>query len=84
MARGSRKAFVLITTGMSNKRRRSSGTVGGVTILESWLWRFRRGGGAGGAVRGLITSRENVTPTQGQSSRIYCSSVPQPAVVAPV
>lgn len=34
MARGSRKAFVLITTGMSNKRRWSSRTVGGATIVS--------------------------------------------------
>lgn len=33
MARGSQKAFVLITTGMSNKRQESLRTVGGVTSL---------------------------------------------------
>lgn len=34
MARGSLKAFVLITAGMSNKRRESLRTVGGVTIAS--------------------------------------------------
>lgn len=34
MARGSLKAFVLITAGMSNKRQESLRTVGGVTIVS--------------------------------------------------
>lgn len=34
MARGSLKAFVLITAGMSNKRQESLRTVGGVTIAS--------------------------------------------------
>lgn len=34
MARGSLKAFVLITPGMSNKRQESLRTVGGVTVAS--------------------------------------------------
>ena len=63
MARGSLKAFVLITTGMSNKRRGSSRTVGGVTIAKPWLAPAARRRGQRSRLRAHYKHREcNVNP----------------------
>lgn len=59
MARGSRKAFVLITTGMSNKRRWSSRTVGGATIVSlGSLSSAEEGGGQRSSLRAHYKQRE--------------------------